>query len=101
MTHRLVVRPEAVADLATAYAWYERERPGLGAELQAAIGVTFKLLLAAPEALPLVHRGARRALLRRFPYAVYYTIEKDTIEICAVLHTRRNPRRWQRRVREP
>jgi plasmid stabilization system protein ParE len=101
VTRRLVVRPEAVADLAAAFAWYERERPGLGTELHAAIGSTFRLLTRAPEAMPAVHRGARRALLRRFPYAVYYTVEKEAIEVLAVLHTRRNPRRWQRRVREP
>jgi plasmid stabilization system protein ParE len=53
-----------------------------------------------PEAMPVAYRGARRALLRRFPYAVYYSVTEGTVEVQAVLHTRRNPRRWKSRVRE-
>jgi plasmid stabilization system protein ParE len=39
----------------------------------------------------------RRALVRRFPYAVYYVAEPDQISILAVIHTRRHPHRWQSR----
>ena len=72
MTHRLSIRPEACADLAHAHAWYTAERPGLGDEFQRAVGLTFSLITQAPEAMPVAYRGARRALLRRFPYAVYF-----------------------------
>ncbi len=33
MSYRLVVQPEAEADLDEAYLWYERQRRGLGREL--------------------------------------------------------------------
>ena len=42
--------------------------------------------------------GIRRALTRRFPYAVYFSIEEDAIVILAVLHTARDPEEWQRRI---
>ena len=33
MTRDLIIRPEAEADLADAYTWYDRQRKGLGGDL--------------------------------------------------------------------
>ena len=41
--------------------------------------------------------AARRALLRRFPYAVYFAVEGDLVIVLAVLHGSRDPAEWQRR----
>ena len=41
--------------------------------------------------------GIRRALLRRFPYAIYFAVENDTVLVVAVLHASRDPAEWQRR----
>ena len=38
-----------------------------------------------------VHREVRRALTRRFPYAVYFIVEGDRISILRVLHQARDP----------
>lgn len=40
--------------------------------------------------------GIRRALLRRFPYAVYFALEGDAVVVVAVLHASRDPAGWQR-----
>jgi toxin ParE1/3/4 len=45
--------------------------------------------------------GIRRALLRRFPYAVYFAIEADIVVFGAVLHASRDPAEWQRRRDQP
>ena len=95
---RINFRPEATADLTEAYRWYERQRRGLGSEFEAVVEATLRLVKRAPEAFPVVHRGLRRVLLERFPYAIYYHIAQDTIEIRGCLHTRRHPRRWRRRA---
>ena len=53
---------------------YEQQQRGLGQDfLDEALGV-FKRLAEMPLCYELVHRSARRALLRRFPFAVFYTI---------------------------
>lgn len=36
----------------------------------------------------------RRRLVRRFPYAVLYSISPDLIRILAVMHSRRRPMYW-------
>ena len=51
-----------------------------------------------PLAGRIVHRGLRRALLRRFPFTVYFTVTADLIEIRGVLHNGRHPRTWLRRA---
>ena len=97
MTRRLVFRPEAEAELLEARAWYEAERAGLGAIFAAAIETTVTAILQNPLAYPRVKSDTRRAPVRRFPYAVYFRALNDEILVLAVMHGRRNPRRWRSR----
>jgi hypothetical protein len=53
-----------------------------------------------PERFPVVHLQCRRALLRRFPYAVYFVPSVDLISVVGCMHARRDPRRWEERVGE-
>ena len=45
----------------------------------------------------LVDATMHRALLRRFPYAIFYEIEPVQIVVYAVFHGARDPRAWRRR----
>lgn len=92
-----IFRPAAAADVEDAYRWYEAQQAGLGEEFLAATGVVIESMMANPELFPVVHRETRRALLRRFPYGIYYRIVDDQIVIVACMHGRRDPRRWQPR----
>lgn len=51
----LVYRPEAAADVEEAFAWYERQRVGLGAEFLGALQAAEDAVGAAPLTYPL-HR---------------------------------------------
>jgi plasmid stabilization system protein ParE len=50
-----------------------------------------------PGAHPIIRGQTRRALVRRFPYAVFYVLDPDVVAVTAVMHGRRDPRRWQER----
>jgi plasmid stabilization system protein ParE len=52
----------------------------------------------SPELYPIVYKSLRRALMRRFPYAVYYGLTPESIVIAACIHGRQHPRRWRRRA---
>ena len=99
MSYTLIVRPLAEGDLEQAYQWYEGQSEGLGAEFIRAVDAVFAALERQPEQYPVTHGQIRRALLRRFPYAVYYVIREDRrlVQVIACLHQRQNPRRWQLR----
>jgi len=91
-------RPATSADVQAAYEWYEAQRPGLGKEFIAAVEAAVVSLLAFPEAYPVVHRGARRVLLERFPYGLYYRIEGARVVVVACMHAARDPRRRDARL---
>jgi len=93
-----IVRPASAADIDEAFLWYEGQRQGLGHEFLAAANTLIDAIAAHPLRYPVVRRNTRRALLRRFPYAMYFRIYEEVIVVVACMHGRRNPRRWQVRT---
>jgi len=59
--------------------------------------MTIASILQNPLAYPRVYGDIRRALVQRFPYAVYFRPLGDELVVLAVMHGRRLPRRWQSR----
>jgi plasmid stabilization system protein ParE len=94
---RFHVSELAEADLDEAFVWYEAQREALGHAFLDAVEATFARMRREPQQFPVVERGVRRALVRRFPYAVYYLATPDRIDVLACVHVRRHPRRWQSR----
>lgn len=93
----VLIRPAAAADLQRAFDWYESQQPGLGAEFREAVREKLRDIATNPMQYQVVHRDTRRALLRRFPYGLYYRIFPSVIVVVACMHGRRNPRRWKTR----
>jgi len=50
---------------------------------------------ATPRAYQVIEGEVRRALLRRFPFSVYYIVESDVVVVLAVLHFRKHPDGWK------
>ncbi len=98
MSVTLAFTERATRDITDAFEWYEAQRFGLGDDFVIALRKTFALLQMMPDAGPVVHRDLRRVLLRTFPYAVYYRVGSDRVEIRGCLHQRRSPRVWRRRA---
>jgi plasmid stabilization system protein ParE len=94
----MIIRPEAEADLVNARDWYERQRAGLGAEFFLCVEEMLERISRTPEMYRVVHHDVRRALTRRFPYAVYYRIAGNDVVVLGIMHTRRDPREWQSRA---
>ena len=63
-----------------------------------AVDAAIAAIVRNPEMYPIVFLGARRAVLRRFPYNLIYVVSDDEIVIHACVHGRRDPRRWQARI---
>jgi len=80
-----------------AVAWYEDRVRGLGARFLDEIEVCLESIQAAPERYPVIHRDVHRALLKRFPYAVFFVVRDQALTVIACIHTRRHPKHWQRR----
>lgn len=94
----LIVRPLAEADVREAVFWYEGKREGLGAEFALELDALYERIAESAQQFPDIGEGVRRALLGRFPYAVYFVIRDDAPIIVAVLHQHRRPDAWRGRA---
>jgi len=93
--------PDALAEIERARDWYDERRRGLGGELVDEVERRLTRMEIAPKLFPVVakRRLVRRALLKRFPYALVFTVmEDDYILIVAFAHARRRARYWRARV---
>jgi hypothetical protein len=97
---RLDVSSEAELDIFQAALRYERERRDLGFHFEAQVNTIIARVLENPFQFPEIDEGARRALVRDFPYGVFFTFEDDLVTVLAVLHLHRHPDTWKRRHRD-
>jgi plasmid stabilization system protein ParE len=93
----LWVSPKAEEEARKAARRYERESSGLGVAFLEVIGTTLGLITERPLLFPVVYRDIRRALMKRFPYGIFYRLRPDRIRVIAIVHLARHPRVWQRR----
>lgn len=95
---RYAFHPEAETELVKAVEYYEEREQGLGHDLAVEVYSTLERIRAQPKAWPIMKEGIRRSLVRRFPYAILYSEEKDVIFVLAVMHLRREPDYWKERT---
>jgi plasmid stabilization system protein ParE len=90
VTYEVLVRRKAKADIRRAAKWYKYQREGLGKEFVAEVDAAIGRIQANPEQYEVVHREIRHAILRRFPYGIFYRIQTVKISVFAVLHLKRD-----------
>jgi plasmid stabilization system protein ParE len=95
---RLTLLAVADRDIEQAVSWYDSQRPGLGDAFLAALDEVFEHLRRHPEIYQAVDGPVRRAVLHTFPYAVFYRILPDRLEVVAILHCQTHPRRLAARA---
>jgi hypothetical protein len=89
---KIKILASAVDDLHTGRLFYEKQGEGLGEYFfDSLFSDIDSLLLFAGIHLKVF--GYHRLLSKRFPYAVYYTLEQDLIIVRRVLDLRRHPDR--------
>ena len=99
VTRQIIVRPEAEAEVQQAFDWYQEQSEGLGLEFLRAIEACLSGIMRNPLAYTVFKvPNVRRALVRRFPYVLFYLVDDDAIVIIAVFNVKRQPIDWLRRV---
>lgn len=95
---RVVVRPTARREIDEAVDFYEEQLAGLGSAFLEAVEDALTRISRSPESFPVVHRDARRLVIRRYPYVLIFRIADEVIQVVACFHTARNPLSWRRRL---
>ncbi len=94
----VILWPEAGAEFDEAADWYGERSARLGDRFVDAVRDALNRIRVAPQVYGIVWRDVRCALVRRFPYAVYYRVKPEGAVVIAVIHTKRDSSVWQRRV---
>jgi hypothetical protein len=88
---RIKITSDALEDLNEGYLFYEAQEDGLGEYFSDSLKSDIEGLKITGGVHRLAFRDYRRALSRIFPYAIYYSMEGQTVTIWAVIDCRRNP----------
>ena len=78
--------------------WYEARRPGLGLQFLTSADACVQRICRMPEMYERVYGNYRRALIRRFPYAVFYDFVGSTVTVYCICHTSRDADKWRQRL---
>lgn len=104
MSQHVIVLDEAEDELIKAQKWYEAQCSGLGQEFRSAIDEAMERLLKAPLAASLILNlpptiGARRVLVKRFPYSIVFIEHDEDVWVVAFAHQHRRPGYWRERLK--
>lgn len=99
MSYEIQVRRAAELDIAEAQVWYESQQSGLGREFRTEISRVIDRLAETPLIYQRVHRDFRRAIVRRFPYLVWYRVATEKVIVVACTYAGRDPERVKARLR--
>ena len=82
-------------ELLEAISYYEARVTGLGRRLFGEVQRAERLVSQFPKATTEVRPAVRRCLIRKFPYALIYTIQEQEIVVLAFAHLNRQPGYWK------
>jgi|SRR5919198_1242273 plasmid stabilization system protein ParE len=99
MTPRLLLEPEAEAEFLDGERWYAERSPRIAEAFRSSVARTLEVVESAPHSFPIAVLDIHKALVRRFPYVVYYVSLPQVTTVIAIIHARRDPRVWQERRR--
>jgi len=91
---KIEILDSAEEDLIGGFRFYENQSGGLGDYFLDSIFSDIESLRVYA-AIHALHFGYHRLLSKRFPFAIYYRLHNETIQVYAVLDCRRSPA-WTR-----
>ena len=92
---KIKILTSASQDLTDGYRFYEKQIDGLGTYFLDTLYSDIDSLAIYAGIHPVYFGKYHRLLSKRFPFAIYYRVENDTVLVYAVLDCRRNPA-WTR-----
>lgn len=98
MSYEIQIRRAAELDIAEAQVWYETQQTGLGVKFLSEISRVIDRIVDTPHIYQIVHRDIRRAIVRRFPYLVWYRVSHDMVVVVACTYAGRDPERVKARL---
>ena len=97
--YEIAVTKEAKADVLEITKWYNRKADGLGDRFEEYMDEAIEKLTIRPFAFSYLVKEIRRIKLNKFPYFVFYEIAGNIVNIYGVIHNKRKPATYKKRLR--
>jgi plasmid stabilization system protein ParE len=98
MTCNIVWRPEAEIQMEEAFETLQAVQEQLAQSFVSIVDAKLQLLSVNSKIHQKVFGDVRRAVLKKFSYAIYYCVEGNDMVVISVFQGKRDPRIWQDRV---
>ena len=84
---------KSLEDIELAFAWYEKQRRGLGFDFMDCVEASLLNIIRFPELYQAQYENFRSCVIRRFPFSIFYTVEAKEIVVHAVFDNRQDPKK--------
>jgi len=99
MIRTVKILTEASIDIKEVTTWYKDISQFLASRFISQLYDGFAKITNNPNAWFNLTKRVRRYKLPDFPYIILFFIDGDNIIVFAVIHEKRNPKTWKRRIR--
>jgi hypothetical protein len=96
---RIVLVPAAEAEFEQSRMWYENRRAGLGIEFAEEVDACLERIRRNPESYPRLKKDYRQAIVKRFPFAIYYEFSSSVVTVYSIFHCSQDPAKLDERLR--
>ena len=97
MTLPLDFHPAVRREVDLSYRYYVQAQSGLGRDFLRSVEKTLTKIGENPERYGFAEGDIHEAMLKRFPFAIYFRVLTDRIRVLAIFHTSRDPSEWTSR----
>ena len=101
MVYTVKILPIALKDLRNEKIWYQEQSENIGEEFKKEIYQEIDYISKNPNHFQLKYQSIRQALVKPFPYAIFYFIDEERarIVLVGILHVKRNPKIIRKRIK--
>ncbi|MBB6502033.1 type II toxin-antitoxin system RelE/ParE family toxin [Pedobacter cryoconitis] len=99
-SYKIKVFPEALDDIQKATDWYNEQSYGLGTRFQKQVVQQINKLNKTAEVYTVRYSNVRCMVIKKFPFMIHFLIEDEIVVIFAIFHTSRNPKIWDKLLKQ-
>lgn len=100
MKYKVGFSDGALIDVRNAHSWYEEKVPGLGIRFADAVKRQSQSLESLPEKYRVVRNDIHVCSIPKFPFELYYRIEKSQVVVLVVHAVRQDPKSLETKFNE-
>lgn len=96
--YSLFINKFAENDLTISISFYEEISNELKKDFLFELKNIFLRIKDNPYQFPIIKKKARKANLSKFPFAVFFIVDNNVINVFSIFHFSRNPKVWKKRL---